>query len=78
MVVDLEMLKKVIAESGMTLVAISKKSGIVRETLYNRLDGIGEFNASEIVGLSQALGLRNSTRDKIFFAKKVELKDTTG
>ena len=56
----------------MTMVAISQKSGILRETLYNRLNGKGEFNASEMVALSRVLNLSNSERDAIFFASDVE------
>ena len=52
---DMVKLKKAIDDSGMTMTAIAKKGGIARETLYNRLNGIGEFTASEIVGLSYAL-----------------------
>ena len=69
---DIEMLKTAIADSGMTMVSISEKAGIKRETLYNRLKGIGEFTASEIVGLSDALHLKNADRNRIFFAKNVE------
>jgi DNA-binding phage protein len=64
---DIALLKGKIDESGMTMVAISAKSGILRETLYNRLNGRGEFLASEIVGLTRALNLSKSERDKIFF-----------
>lgn len=65
---DIDLLLSKISDSGMTMVAISKKSGIVRETLYNRLNGIGEFTASEIVGLSNALHLTRPERDKIFLS----------
>ena len=64
--VNIERLKEVIRDSGMTMSAISSKSGIVRETLYNRLKGIGEFTASEITGLTQVLRLSRSERDDIF------------
>ena len=70
--VDIEMLKSRISNSGMTMTAIAKKSGIVRETLYNRLNGVGEFTASEIEGLSHALKLTVGQRNNIFFAHKVE------
>lgn len=73
---DFKLLNEVISESGMTMCAIASKSGILRETLYNRLKGVGEFTASEIVGLSEALHLNKTQREKIFFAKKVELNDT--
>lgn len=63
---DTNLLKEKIDESGMTMVAISRKSGILRETLYNRMNGVGEFTATEIVSLSKVLGLSNKERDKIF------------
>lgn len=66
---DINMLRDVIKESGMTIVAISEKSGICRQTLYNRMDGVGEFTASEIVGLTRALKLKKSVRDKIFLTQ---------
>lgn len=71
-VTDFKMLKKKISDSGMTMVAIAQKSGILRETLYNRLNGKGEFNASEMIALSRVLNLSNSERDAIFFASEVE------
>lgn len=69
---DFNLLKQKINESGMTMVAISEKSGILRETLYNRLKGIGDFTASEMMALSETLRLTNQDRDAIFFAPKVE------
>lgn len=71
-VTDFQLLRDKISDSGMTMVAISQKSGILRETLYNRLNGKGEFNASEMVALSRVLNLSNSERDAIFFASDVE------
>lgn len=64
--VNIEKLKTIIDDSGMTMVAISRKSGIKRETLYNRLAGTGEFTASEIVGLTKTLRLSRAERDEIF------------
>jgi len=66
---NIEMLKSAIDDSGMTMVSISKMSGIKRETLYNRLAGVGEFTASEIVGLARALKLTKTERDHIFLQK---------
>ena len=66
---NIELLKEKISDSGITMVALSRKSGIVRETLYNRLAGVGEFTASEIVGLSDALKLTKAEREVIFFDK---------
>lgn len=68
---DIILLKQKINESGMTMVAISKKSGILRETLYNRMNGIGEFTATEIVALSKVLGLSSKERDQIFLEGKL-------
>ena len=48
---DVKALKKCIEDSGMTVVAIAEKSGILRETLYNRLK-TGDFKLSEICALS--------------------------
>lgn len=68
---DIEKLKEVIEKSGMTMKAIAEKSGIIRETLYNRLAGKGEFTASEIVGLTHALHLDNDQRDAIFLQSRL-------
>lgn len=68
---DIVKLKKAIDDSGMTMTAIAKKGGIARETLYNRLNGIGEFTASEIVGFSYALKLTKRQRDEIFLTEKL-------
>ena len=53
------------------MTAIARKSYISRETLYNRLNGVGEFTASEIVGLTYALKLTKHERDIIFLNKKL-------
>lgn len=68
---DIELLKNKIESSGMKMSSVAKKSGIVRETLYNRLNGIGEFTASEIVGLSKTLRLSVEERDQIFLNEKL-------
>lgn len=68
---DIEALKKAIKDSGMTVTAIADKSRMERTTLYNRLKGIGEFTASEIVGLTYALKLTKPQRDHIFLRRKL-------
>ena len=65
---NLELLKKTIKDSGMTMVAISRKSEVERTTIYNRLNGIGDFTAREIIGLTNALNLSKSLRDRIFLS----------
>ena len=66
---DIEALKDKIRDSGMKMTSIAEKSGIVRETLYNRLAGIGDFTATEIVGLTDTLRLSKAEREQIFFNK---------
>ena len=61
-----EKLKETIKDSGMTMIAISKKSGIEKATIYNRLNGRGEWTASEIVGMTKALKMDVLLRDEIF------------
>ena len=65
---DIGLLKEKISESGMPISTVAKRSGIVRETLYNRMSGVGEFTASEIVGLTDALKLSKTDRERIFFS----------
>lgn len=65
---DIKMLKDKMNESGMTVTAIAEKSGILRETLYNRLSGMGEFTAPEITSLTKVLRLTKLERDKIFLS----------
>ena len=65
---DLAKLKSEILQSGITMTALARKSNIERATLYNRLRGVGEFTASEIMGISTALHLTNDQRDDIFLS----------
>lgn len=69
--VNIDKLRKRIDESGMPMTRIAERSGIVRETLYNRLNGVGEFTATEIMALTQVLRLNRAEREAIFFAKEV-------
>ena len=66
---NLDLLKSKISDSGISMTNIAKKSGIQRVTLYNRLAGIGEFTASEIVGLSETLKLTKPEREEIFLTR---------
>lgn len=66
---DYELLQKKIDDSGMTMVAIAEKTGILKATLYNRLHKIGEFSAREIVALTAVLHLTKSERDRIFLGQ---------
>lgn len=61
-----ELLKTKMKDSGMTVISISEKSGVDRATIYNRLNGRGEWLVSEVLGISNALKLTNAERDEIF------------
>lgn len=65
----MELLKDKIEKSGMTMTAISSQAGILRETLYNRLNGKGDFTAFEITMLTKTLHLTKSERDEIFLTE---------
>ncbi len=69
---NLIMLRRLMKESGMKTTAIASKAKMQRTTLYNRLKGIGEFTASEIVGLTKAINLSLEEREEIFFKIKDE------
>ena len=69
--VDSDRLKNTIEDRGMAIVKLSEKTGIDRATLYNRFNGKGEFTASEIVSIADALRLTNSERDSIFLLENV-------
>lgn len=62
---NVELLKEKISNSGMTVTAIADKSGILRETLYNRMKS-GNFYASEITALTRVWHLTRKERDEIF------------
>jgi hypothetical protein len=68
---DFELLEKIMSKSGATIEAITKAAKITRETYYNRKKGIGEFTASEIVGITNCLRLTTEERDAIFLTEKV-------
>lgn len=65
---NMELLESAISDSGMKMNAVAEKAGIARSTLYNRMNGIGEFTATEIVGLSKALHMTDAERDVIFLS----------
>ena len=67
--VKLDLLNNRIKDSGMTMVSIAEKTGVSRETLYNKLNGTVDFKASEILSISDVLRLSVKERDEIFFAR---------
>ena len=64
--VKLDLLNNRIKDSGMTVVSIAEKTGVSRETLYNKLNGTVDFKASEILSISDVLRLSVKERDEIF------------
>ena len=61
------LLREKINDSGITITALADKLGLTRETFYNRLANKSEFKASEIVKLTNILRLTKPERDAIFF-----------
>lgn len=64
--------KEAIEHRGMSMTIVADRANINRVTLYNRLDGIGEFTVSEMLGLKRALRLSLSEFNYIFFDFEVE------
>ena len=75
MMTDIAALKECIKKSGYSMVFVAKRTGILRETMYNRLK-TGDFKLSEIQALSHVLNLSRDERDKIFFTIESELNST--
>ena len=72
---DVAALRKCIEDRGMSITFVAGKTGILRETLYNRMK-TGDFKISEISALSRVLNLSRDERDDIFFATISELNST--
>lgn len=69
-----ELLKEAIENSGMSITFIANKIGISREGFYKKMNNLTEFKASEIMALTEILGLSKEERDRIFFDGKSDLK----
>ena len=69
--INTKLLEKKISDSGMTMVSLAEKTGISRESLYNKLKENTEFKASEIFSLSKVLRLSTRERYAIFFDSEV-------
>ena len=61
-----KLLKKAIKNSGLSVIFISDKLGITRQTFYNRLNDKSEFFESEMAILTDLLKLGRLERDEIF------------
>ena len=67
-------LKDVIIEKGFRISWIAIQLNITRYTLYNKINGVTEFTASEIAKLTEILHLSNLEVKSIFFKKYSDLK----
>lgn len=76
--VNVNKLKEKIQEIGIPIVVLAEKSGISRETLYNRFEKPNSFKASEIHSLTIILGMTQEERDSIFFANDSEYNSRNG
>lgn len=68
---DTTLLNDIIKDKGIKKIWLADKIGVSRQRLYNILDG-ADVSVSEIEGITEALGINATTRNKIFFASKVE------
>ena len=65
------LLMDVVNDSGLSKTFIAHKMGISRTRLYKILSG-SECSVTEMLNLSQILGLSNKDRAKIFLLQKVK------
>ena len=68
---DISALRRCIEEHGTSIKFVAERTGILRETLYNRMKS-GDFKISEISALSKLLNLSRDERDAIFFTLNSE------
>ena len=65
--VDVQLLRDKIKESGMTTIAVCEKAGISKQVLYKRFKN-PNFTCKEALGLKLALRLTSGEFNKIFLA----------
>ena len=66
--VNFDLLRIKIEESGMPITTISRRSNMNVYTLHNKLNGKTDFKLEEAKSLSETLRLSVKERDDIFFA----------
>lgn len=72
-----KLVKEIISQSGLKLQFIADKLNISRYALSLKIDNKSEFKSSEISTLCKLLGIKSlKQKEKIFFAKQVDLKST--
>lgn len=73
---DTEKLNKAIKNSGLKISFLADKLGLSSQGFYNKINGKTEFYSSEILILSDILGLTFREREEVFFAAIVDKKET--
>ena len=66
--VNVKLLQDKIKELGMTTTAVCQKTGIIKQTLYNRYKHPDNFRMYEVLALKDVLHLSEREYKKIFFA----------
>lgn len=69
---NMDLLRKKIDSSGISISHISRQMGISRETVYNKLNS-GDFKVSEAVTLAHILKLSKKDIEQIFFTTNSDL-----
>lgn len=64
-----KLLEEAIEKSGLKKGKIAERLGISRAGLANLINGRAEFKVSQMLVLSDMLGLTDAKRDAIFFAQ---------
>ena len=75
--VNVQLLKDKIKESGMTTTAVCLKTGIQKQTLYNRYNRPDTFRIYEIDALKDVLHLSEREYKRIFFARYAEFNSAS-
>ncbi len=68
--VNYELLKALIEESGVTQRFLARKMGVSDKKIHELLNG-GQWQLKHVVAFCNAMGLNKKQRDDIFFSQKV-------
>lgn len=66
-------LRGLMASKGITISELSSSTGIKKSTLSNKLNGVTEFNISEVQKISYVLNIENI--EEYFFNNEFEITD---
>lgn len=69
--VNSNMLKKKIDDSGMKIKYVAVQIGLTPAGFYKKINNESEFKVSEVVAITRVLGLSSNERDEIFFGSGV-------